>query len=483
MELSIKSIESIANNVAIAVLVNKIEETSKFLTEKNDVERFEKLFNSGNELISFNKNGNLLLFLVLKEQKSEAHKSESLRKKGFDILQLLKAEQLFEVQICNATVEKEEVLLPIIEGLILSNYSFDKYKSKPKTFALKSATILSNNLEYSKLDSLQNVAEGVFKARDLVNEPVISLNAVQLSEAFEKMGKEAGFDVEVFHKSKIQSLKMGGLLAINAGSIDPPTFTVMEYKPDNASNSKPIVLVGKGVVYDTGGLSLKDTTNSMDLMKSDMAGSAAVAGAMYAIAKNKLPIHVIGLVPATDNRPDGNAITPGDVITIMDGTTVEILNTDAEGRVILADALAYSQKYEPELVIDLATLTGAAIMAIGKYGSVMCATATKETKELLVETGFEVNERLVELPLWDEYTKEIESDIADIKNLGGSNGGGAITAAKFLEHFTTYPWIHLDIAGPSFNRGAADSYRGKNGTGVGVRLIYSFLEKLVKKGK
>ena len=167
---------------------------------------------------------------------------------------------------------------------------------------------------------------------------------------------------------------MGGLLAVNKGSVDPATFTIMEWKPENARNSKPIVLVGKGIVYDTGGLSLKPTANSMDLMKCDMGGAAAVSGAIYAIAKNNLPIHVIALVPATDNRPGGDAYAPGDVITMYSGKTVEVLNTDAEGRMILADALAYAKKFKPEVVIDLATLTGAAAVAVGKFHGLMIAT-------------------------------------------------------------------------------------------------------------
>ena len=188
------------------------------------------------------------------------------------------------------------------------------------------------------------------------------------------MGKDAGFKVEVYNKAKIKQLKMGGLLAVNQGSVDEPTFTVMEYKPKNAKNKKPYVLVGKGVVYDTGGLSLKPTANSMDLMKCDMAGSASVGCTLYAIAKAKLNIHVIGLVPATDNRPGFNAFAPGDIITMMDGSTVEMLNSDAEGRMILGDALHFAKRYEPEMAIELSTLTGAAAAAIGQYGIVSMGT-------------------------------------------------------------------------------------------------------------
>jgi leucyl aminopeptidase len=274
---------------------------------------------------------------------------------------------------------------------------------------------------------------------------------------------------------------MGGLLAVNRGSVTPPTFTIMEYKPAKARNKKPVVLVGKGVVYDTGGLSLKPTPNSMDTMKCDMAGAAAVSCAMYAIAKAELNVHIIALVPATDNRPGENAYTPGDVIKMYDGQTVEVLNTDAEGRMILGDALAYAKKYKPELVMDFATLTGAAAAAIGSYGIVCMGTASEETKAKLKNAGNNVHERLVEFPFWEDYAKLIKSDIADMKNIGGPVGG-AITAGKFLEKFTDYPWMHFDIAGPAF-LGSNDSYRGKNGTGVGVRLIFDFIKNYQSENK
>ena len=288
-------------------------------------------------------------------------------------------------------------------------------------------------------EELQAIIEGTFIARDLVNEPLSYLSAVQYSQDIESYGKKFGFSVEVLHKKKIETLKMGGLLAVNQGSIDPPTFNIMEWKTTGATNKKPIVLVGKGIVYDTGGLSLKPTPNSMDLMKSDMGGSAAVVGTMAAIAKANLNLHVIGLVPATDNRPSGNAYAPGDVIKMYDGTTVEVLNTDAEGRLILADALSFAKKYNPELVIDLATLTGSAVAAIGNYGSVsMHENAEKQHAELK-NTGELVNERLAEFPFWDDYNSLLDSEIADIKNIGGPYAG-AITAGKFLANF-----IHIFV--------------------------------------
>ena len=367
-------------------------------------------------------------------------------------------------------------MLALTEGMVLANYQYLKYFSdaKKKKYSLQKVKIFSKSISQKEIDELNIVAEATCAARDLVNEPNSYQNAVELSNSFKVLAKESGVNIEVLNKSKIEALKMGGLLAVNKGSIDEPTFTILEYKPKNTKNKKPIVFIGKGVVYDTGGLSLKPTPHSMDSMKCDMAGAAAAAASIFAIAKAKLPAHIIVLVPSTDNRPGGDAYAPGDVITMFDGTTVEVMNTDAEGRLILADALAYAKKYKPELVIDLATLTGAAVRAIGNYGSVMMGTADKKTKLALEASGNHTYERLVEFPLWKEYGEEIKSPIADLKNLG-SDLAGATTAGKFLEHFTDYPWIHLDIAGPAF-LDAASAYRPKGGTGMGVRLLFDFIK-------
>jgi leucyl aminopeptidase len=265
---------------------------------------------------------------------------------------------------------------------------------------------------------------------------------------------------------------MGGLLGVNKGSVDPPVFIVLEYRGEGAKADQPIALVGKGVVYDTGGISLKPS-NFMEDMKCDMSGAAAVLGTFCAVAAAKLPVNVVGLIPATDNRLNGNALVPGDVITISNGVTVEVLNTDAEGRLILADALHYAKKYQPKLVIDLATLTGAASRAIGPYATVAMGTADRATWDALQASAGMTHERLVEFPFWDDYKELIKSDIADIKNIGGAEAG-MITAGKFLEYFIDYPYVHLDIAGPAF-LDRAITYYGKGGTGVGVRLLTHFL--------
>jgi len=368
---------------------------------------------------------------------------------------------------------KEKSVLFLAEGLALANYQFNRFFSKPKNNKLESI-LVQEDIDDDKINELNNTIKSVYWTRNVVNTPVNNLNATQLSEEIVRLGNEAGFSVQVLEKTQIESLKMGGLLAVNKGSIDPPTFTIAEYKPKKVKNKKPIVLVGKGVVYDTGGLSLKPTPGSMDTMKSDMAGAAAVAGALFLAALQKLPLHIIALIPATDNRPGGNAYTPGDVITMFDGTTVEVLNTDAEGRMILADALSYAGKYDPEIVIDAATLTGAAVRAIGTEASIIMGNAKDSYFDSLEKAGFDTWERVVRFPFWDDYKEHMKSKIADLKNIGTSNAG-MISAGKFLEHFCKSPYIHMDVAGPTW-LDSKENYRGFGGTGAGVRLLYKFLK-------
>ena len=270
---------------------------------------------------------------------------------------------------------------------------------------------------------------------------------------------------------------MGGLLGVNAGSKTPPTFNIFTYKPENAVNEKPIVFVGKGVMYDTGGYSLKPS-NYMSTMKCDMGGGAAVLSSIAAISMNKLPYYVVGLVPATDNKIGPDALVVDDVITMMSGKTVEVQNTDAEGRLVLADALHYAKRYNPELVIDLATLTGAAAAITGPFGIAMAGNTPENMEEVKV-AGKTTHEQIFELPFWEEYDELLKSDIADLKNIGGKTGG-ATTAGKFLENFTDYNWIHLDIAGPAF-LDSSKGYKQSGGTGAGVRLLHELITQRINK--
>lgn len=363
----------------------------------------------------------------------------------------------------------------LLEGFLLASYQFLKYfkDADKKEYKLENL-LVEDSFGDDAINELFDITTAVFWARDMVNEPVSFLNAEQFAEEITALANDAEIDVTVLEKAQIESLKMGGLLAVNKGSIDPPTFSIVEYKSAKAKNKKPIVLVGKGVVYDTGGLSLKPTANSMDIMKSDMGGAATMMGAIYLAAKQELPLHLIALIPATDNRPGLNAYAPGDVVTMMNGLTVEVLNTDAEGRMILADALTYSKKFKPELVIDAATLTGAAHRAVGEHATCIMGNAKDTYFEQLEKAGQKCYERTMRFPFWEEYGEELKSPIADLKNLGGPSAG-MITAGKFLENFVSSPYMHMDIAGPAWlDKNSA--YRTRGGSGVGVRMLYHFLK-------
>jgi leucyl aminopeptidase len=463
---------------SLAILCSDFKNKSSYnLTKEQITYISDEIKTNDKKFICINALSRLIIVILVDAKKNHYSALESIRKHGATITDTLNANKLTTIQITNE-LSNPDYSLALTEGLALANYQFIKHKpsAKKEKNTLASIVVVDSKITNTHLSNLSIAIDATLKARDLVNEPVNILNATDLANAFKAMGKQAGFKVDVYSKSKIKQLKMGGLLAVNQGSVDEPTFTVMEYKPKNAKNKKPYILVGKGVVYDTGGLSLKPTANSMDLMKCDMAGGAAVGCTMYAIAKAKLNIHVIGLVPATDNRPGFNAFAPGDIITMMDGSTVEMLNSDAEGRMILADALHFAKRYNPEMAIELSTLTGAAAAAIGQYGIVSMGTATDEQKTKLTVSGLRMHERLAEFPFWDEYDELLKSDIADQKNLGGPYGG-AITAGKFLVKYTDYPYMHFDIAGPAFVT-AKDSYRGKGGTGYGVRLLFDFFSNL-----
>lgn len=467
MKIKIKKVREISFKENIIFFYTN-KSAKKIYIRKDELDYISKEVKKGTEIIKLYDYKQYKFIINPKEENNQNQKIENLRLIGDKIQSELKEESSVLISLLK---EEKKNGLAIAEGLALANYTFTQHKTDPKLNKLKE--ILLSNISGGEIKELQNIVDSVYLTRDLVNQPFSHLTAADLATAAQKVGRKNGVKVEVFNKKKIERLKMGGLLAVNKGSLDDPTFTIMEWNPKNAKNKQPIVLVGKGIVYDTGGLSLKPTANSMDLMKIDMGGAGTVIGAINAISSNKLPVHVIALAPATDNRPSGNAYAPGDVINMHDGTTVEVLNTDAEGRMILADALSYAKKYKPELVIDFATLTGAAVAAIGHYGLVSMHKDSEKDHAELKKSGDEMHERLAEFPFWEDYDELIKSDIADIKNLGGPYGG-AITAGKFLAYFTDYPWIHIDM--PGVYSKAKYGYRGKGATGMGVRLVYNFLK-------
>lgn len=381
--------------------------------------------------------------------------------------------RLVQNETTTLRIDVEADLYSLIEGILLADYRFDRFLTKKKTPKLTTIQV-PKSLSKSAVAQLTATNRAVSWVRDMVNLPVSHLNAVDFAKEIKSLCEAKYCSVDILNHTKIKAMKMGGLLAVNKGSVAPPTFTVIHYKPSKRSNKKPIVLVGKGVVYDTGGLSLKPTPGSMDSMKSDMAGAAMVAGAMYLLSELAIPVEVIGLIPATDNRPGGEAYAPGDIIKMFNGSTVEVLNTDAEGRMILADALSYADKFNPELVLSAATLTGAALRAIGTTASIAMGNADPSAIEQLQASGFDTHERVVAFPFWDDYLEPMKSDIADLKNIGGSDAG-MITAGKFLETFVKAPYIHLDVAGPTWLE-APKHYRPKGGTGYGVRLLFDFIK-------
>lgn len=418
----------------------------------------------------------LLIIVLIKENANKSKYLELFRITGYKILKKLKEHNAGCVNIITAEKSGYKAIA-IAEGIMLGAYEFNKYKKKPdeKGVSLKEINITGDDLTIKDETRLNALVSSVYHCRDLVNEPLNKLNAEAFAAYCQNMVAEKGVKTEILNLKKIESLKMGGILAVNKGSVDPPTFTIMEWKPEDAKNANPIILVGKGVTYDTGGSNLK-TGSYMDNMKSDMAGAATMANVMNAIAETKLPLYVMALLPATDNRIGSKSIVPGDIITMFDGTTVEIGNTDAEGRLILADALAYAKKYDPILVITAATLTGSAVRAIGTLGIAAMENKAEQYASILNLAGEETYERTAFLPFWEEYSDLIKSKVADLINVGPAEAG-AITAGKFLQHFTDYPFIHLDIAGPAF-LDKADNYRPAGGSGTGIRLLYNFLEKL-----
>jgi leucyl aminopeptidase len=469
MKTLIKNKNTISKKDNLIILANKNTNLSSFDLNQNEKKYIKDQQKNNQEIIVLNHYLRKIMIVNPKNINSKNLFVENIRGLGNKIYSELN--EINNVSIQNLERDKIDSSA-FVEGLSLSHYQFNNHKSKAKKNKDLTINIINNKNSVNN-NEIEKLNESVKLTKDLVNTPFSHLKAIDLAKQAQKAGKKSGFKTTIFNKKKIQALKMGGLLAVNQGSLDEPTFSILEWKPKNAKNKKPIILVGKGIVYDTGGLSLKPT-KGMDIMKVDMAGAGTVVGAMHAIASNKVPKYVIGLIPATDNRPSGNAYAPGDVVTMHNKLTVEVLNTDAEGRMILADALSYADKYSPELVIDLATLTGAAARAIGHFGIVSMHKNAEKYHNQLKDSGNLTHERLAEMPFWDDYDSLLKSDVADIKNIGGPIAG-AITAGKFLSNFINYPWIHLDIAGPAYVE-SNYGYRGKGATGMGVRLLYNFIK-------
>jgi leucyl aminopeptidase len=372
------------------------------------------------------------------------------------------------------------VVHSLVEGLRLSDYRFVKYKSKTppasKVAKVEIASSLPAKAMRAAVTEAETISAGVVFARDLANEPANVMTPPKLAQAAKEMAAKNGLTCRVLGKEEIRRLKMGGMLGVSQGSTHPPQFIILENRVK--SSSKPIVLVGKGVTFDTGGISIKPS-GDMDKMKFDMSGAAAVIGAMKVIGNLKLPVKVVGLAPVVENMPGSTAQRPGDIIRCLNGKTVEVLNTDAEGRLILADALAYAERYQPRAIIDIATLTGACAAAFADITSGVMGTDPALIRRI-IEAGERTGERCWELPLWDEYYELIRATYADIQNISRKNAG-TITAGMFLKEFAghTKSWAHLDVAGTAW----ADSPKPLSAigsTGVGVRLFVQIIKSFLR---
>ena len=371
-----------------------------------------------------------------------------------------------------------EVAQAMAEGAILGSYQFTTYRSEAS--APKDVKGMSVLVPHK--DGLRPVAEGVRRGvataeatvlvRDLCNHPSNVLTPTMVANEAKAIAKEESLTIKILEERDMEKLGMGALLGVARGSHEPPKFIILEYKGPKKKDERPVVLVGKTITFDTGGISLKPAEN-MEHMKADMTGGAEVLASIRAAARLKLPLHLISILPVAENMPGGRAMKPGDVVKTLSGKTVEVQNTDAEGRLILSDALAYATRYKPAALIDIATLTGACVVALGQFAIGMFGTDTV-LKETVRKAGLRSGERVWEMPLWEEYFEQLRSDVADMRNIGG-RGGGMITAALFLSKFVgDCPWVHLDIASTDWSE-RERAYIPKGPSGIGTRLLIQYL--------
>jgi leucyl aminopeptidase len=357
-------------------------------------------------------------------------------------------------------------------------YRFDRMKSKPADTDKGVRRLVINVPQRNDLKAGESglkqglaIGAGVSFTKDLGNLPPNYCTPTYLADQAKELGKTYGIQVEVLERADMEKLGMGSFLGVAQGAVTPPKLIVMQHKKGK-KNQKPVALVGKGITFDTGGISLKPGAD-MDEMKYDMCGAASVLGTFKAIAEMDLPLNVVGIIPTCENMPDGNAIRPGDVLTSMSGQTIEVLNTDAEGRLILCDALTYAERFEPDAVVDIATLTGACVIALGHHASGLFSNKDSLAKELL-QAGEQAMDRAWHMPMWDDYQGQLDSNFADMANIGG-RAGGSITAACFLSRFAKkFDWAHLDIAGTAWKSG-----KEKGATGRPVPLLTEFLMRRV----
>jgi leucyl aminopeptidase len=400
--------------------------------------------------------------------KRDSAGGEKLRQAGGKAASYLHKLGLKSIALSTASIDKLKLKpADFLEGCLLSQYRFTAYKGEWNRQGVRNITVLAKKDIKGQIKWIEASASAVHFARDLINTPASDMTPTALARAARSI---KGASVKVIGKKEAERLGMGAYLSVAKGSTEPPKFIVAAYK---GKSDPPVVLVGKSITFDSGGLNLK-TAEAMDHMKYDMAGGAAVLGVIRAASAMKLPAHLIGILPAAENLPGGSASKPGDVVSTVAGKTVEITNTDAEGRLALADAIGYARRFKPRAIIDLATLTGACPIALGNEAVAMMGN-DESLMESIKMASEETHERVWQMPLYDEYKEYIKSDIADLVNYSGRSGS-LVTSAYFLKEFAgNVPWVHLDIASMAWAK-EEKPYVPKGATGVGVRLMLNFIE-------
>jgi leucyl aminopeptidase len=398
--------------------------------------------------------------------------AENIRQTGGKAAVHLRDKGMKKIAVSTSLISSLKLpLVNLVEGALLGLYTFDRYKKEKKNKKIESITILSKISKRlsGELKWTKAIISSVYFARDLINTPSNDMTPSDLAKAAVAL-RQKNLSVKVLEKKDAERLGMGAYLSVAKGSKEPLKFIVLEYK---GSKGKPLALIGKSITFDSGGISLKPS-DGMEKMKYDMAGGAAVLGVLKAASALKLPVNLIGILPATENLPGGSATKPGDIARSITGKTVEIINTDAEGRLILADAIGYAKRFKPKAIIDIATLTGACSIALGNEAIAMMGNDRKLLDDIK-KSADNTYERVWEMPLFDEYKEYIKSDIADVKNTGGKNGS-LVTAAYFLYEFAEKtPWVHLDIAGTAWAE-KDKPYIPKGASAIGVRLIMDLIK-------
>lgn len=445
----------------------------------------EEFTGKENETAYFHVNGGKLKFkrlLLVGCGERDSYKSAQVTQMAGTSTRFLRGKNVQDIAIApRSDDDAERVAQTVVVGGVMGLFEPDKYRTKDKEKReIKSITVVIEDADKKAVERGVDrgliIGESINFTRDMANEPGGYMTPTIMADRAKRVAKEFGLSIDVIDQKQMEKLGMGSLLGVARGSDEPPKLIIMKYQPSRFRGKKDglLALVGKGVTFDSGGISLKPGEN-MELMKYDMTGAATVIGTMRAIAQLKPSIPVLGVAPCTENLPSGKATKPGDVLRAMTGKTIEVINTDAEGRLILADAIAYAKKLGATRIIDMATLTGAVSIALGDVHTAILGT-DQELIDEVIASGVEVGEKFWQLPLDKEYTNQIKSDIADIKNVGGKKAG-TITAAAFLKEFSEEtPWAHLDIAGTAWGD-PATPFRSKGPTGIAVRTLIEFIER------